>query len=155
MSRRRKGTCQRRSQSTFVESEGRVILNTVECGRAPGGRAGAAAGAVRLIAAQPRRAGSSSHPVRSNVAMYTLEMDISVSRFKQSCLAVVRQVEATGQPVAITRRGKVVARLSPATAVKSVPPMAPWERVRAVNGAECRFEAGESVLSESEFEAAR
>ena len=98
---------------------------------------------------------SSPHPVRSNMAMYTLDMDISVSRFKQACLEVVRQVETTGQPVAITRRGKVVARLSPASAGKSVPPMAPWERVRAVNAAECRFEAGESVLSESEFEAAR
>lgn len=82
-------------------------------------------------------------------------MDISVSRFKQSCLEVVRRVETTGQPVAITRRGKVVARLSPASAAKAVPPMSPWARIRARNTAVCRFEAGESVASESEFEAAR
>jgi prevent-host-death family protein len=82
-------------------------------------------------------------------------MDISVSRFKQACLEVVRRVETTGQPVTITRRGKVVARLSPASGGRAAPALAPWARIRARNTAVCRFEAGESVVQECEFEAAR
>lgn len=63
------------------------------------------------------------------MAIYTSEMDISVTEFKQRCLELIRRVEATGKPVSITRRGKVVAQLDP-------PPMAsvqgtkPWERLR-------------------------
>ena len=94
-------------------------------------------------------------PDACNMAIYNRDMDISVSRFKQACLEMVRQVETSGRPIAITRRGKVVARLSPASASKPVPPMAPWERVRAQNAATCHFDAGESVLSAGDFEAAR
>jgi prevent-host-death family protein len=82
-------------------------------------------------------------------------MDISVSRFKQACLEMVRQVETTRQPVTITRRGKVVARLSPASTSKAESKLAPWERVRSLHAAVCRFEPGESVASADDFDAAR
>ena len=38
-------------------------------------------------------------------------MAISVTELKHRCLEIVRRVERTGSPVAITRRGKVVAQL--------------------------------------------
>ena len=38
-------------------------------------------------------------------------MDISVSEFKQHCLEIIRRIERTGTPVAITRHGRVVAQL--------------------------------------------
>jgi antitoxin (DNA-binding transcriptional repressor) of toxin-antitoxin stability system len=47
------------------------------------------------------------------MAIYNLHMAISVTRFKNSCLDVIRCVETTGQSVSITRRGKVAARLAP------------------------------------------
>ena len=54
-------------------------------------------------------------------------MDISVSELKQRCLEVVRKVEKSGRPIAITRRGRVVAQLEPAgTAARGKP----WERMR-------------------------
>jgi antitoxin (DNA-binding transcriptional repressor) of toxin-antitoxin stability system len=87
------------------------------------------------------------------MAMYNADMDISVTEFKQRCLAIVRQVERSGVPVAITRRGRVVAQLrrpaAPAGAGKR-----PWERLRAAGG---RLLAGprESVIKERDFEAMR
>ena len=86
------------------------------------------------------------------MAMYDVEMDISVTRFRASCLELIRRVETGGEPVDIKRRGKVVARLSP-------PPMAgerprrPWKRLRG--SGELLAEPGESVLDEEEFEAGR
>ena len=80
-------------------------------------------------------------------------MDISVTDFKQRCLEIVRRVEHTGQPVTITRRGKVVAHLEP-----SVPDPGtdrqPWARLRMLGGA-LRAEAGDHVIREEDFEAAR
>ncbi|MFI5309103.1 MAG: type II toxin-antitoxin system Phd/YefM family antitoxin [Polyangiales bacterium] len=38
-----------------------------------------------------------------------------ISKFKATCLAVVERVRRTGQPVVITRFGKVVAEVVPAT----------------------------------------
>ncbi len=76
-------------------------------------------------------------------------MDISVTEFKHRCLEIVRRVENSGKSVAITRHGRVVARLepSPARAKK------PWERLR--RSAVCRFEPAESVLRDEDFEALR
>ena len=37
------------------------------------------------------------------MAIYTLEMDISITEFKQRCLEIVRRVEKTGRPVTIRR----------------------------------------------------
>jgi prevent-host-death family protein len=41
-------------------------------------------------------------------------MLISAARFQASCLKLIEQVAETGEPVMITRRGKVLARLVPA-----------------------------------------
>ncbi|MFN0318232.1 MAG: type II toxin-antitoxin system Phd/YefM family antitoxin [Burkholderiales bacterium] len=81
-------------------------------------------------------------------------MDISVTEFKQRCLDVVRNVERTGQVVAITRRGKVVARLSPSSVTTTVIEHKPWEALRALGG-ELLAKPGESVLKDEDFEASR
>jgi antitoxin (DNA-binding transcriptional repressor) of toxin-antitoxin stability system len=57
-------------------------------------------------------------------------MDISVTELKQRCLAVVREVERTGKPVAITRRGRVVAQLEPTLRAGAAGRGKPWERLR-------------------------
>ena len=79
-------------------------------------------------------------------------MDISVTEFKHRCLEIIRRVERSGKPVAITRRGKVVARLGPPApaAVRSV--LKPWERMRALGG-RLLAEPGESALRDEDFEA--
>ena len=79
-------------------------------------------------------------------------MDISVTRFRASCLELIRGVEAGGKPVDIKRRGKVVARLAPPPAAGEGP-RKPWERLRG--SGELLAEPGESVLDEREFEASR
>lgn len=40
-------------------------------------------------------------------------MRISAARFKATCLKLIERVAETGEPVIITKRGKVVARLVP------------------------------------------
>jgi prevent-host-death family protein len=39
---------------------------------------------------------------------------LKISEFKAKCLAVVEQVDRTGEPVTILKRGRAVARLVPA-----------------------------------------
>jgi antitoxin (DNA-binding transcriptional repressor) of toxin-antitoxin stability system len=78
-------------------------------------------------------------------------MDISVTRFKHSCLELIREVERTGEPVTIRRRGRVVARLDAAGSTQRAQGMHPWERLRGT--ATCHFKANESVLHTSDFEA--
>lgn len=80
-------------------------------------------------------------------------MSISVTVLKQRCLEIVREIERTGKPVLITRRGKVVARIQPSAEAKSAASLKPWERLRG--SAECGFEAGEFVLKDEDFEALR
>lgn len=80
-------------------------------------------------------------------------MDISVTEFKHRCLEIVRDVERTGRPVRISRRGKIVARLEPSAETKAEVALKPWERLRG--SARCLFDAGESVLKDEEFEALR
>lgn len=41
-------------------------------------------------------------------------MDIGASEFKAKCLAILDEVQRTGEPVTILKRGKPVARLVPA-----------------------------------------
>jgi antitoxin (DNA-binding transcriptional repressor) of toxin-antitoxin stability system len=82
------------------------------------------------------------------------KMDISVTLFKQQCLEIIRRVEKTGRPVAITRRGRVVAQLR-----RPAPPghgteARPWERLRALGG-RLLAAPGESVVSDKDFEALR
>lgn len=87
------------------------------------------------------------------MATYNSIMAISVTEFKHRCLEFVRRVEKTGEAVAITRRGRVVARLQPPSPEEITSGAQPWERLRG--SAACLFEAGESVLQDEEFGALR
>ena len=80
-------------------------------------------------------------------------MDISVTEFKRRCLEIIRSVEKTGTTVAITRHGRIVARLQPPPAGRAAAARKPWERMRG--SAVCKFEPGESVLKDEDFEALR
>jgi antitoxin (DNA-binding transcriptional repressor) of toxin-antitoxin stability system len=84
--------------------------------------------------------------------IYDYVMDISVTRFRASCLELIRRVESGGEPVDIKRRGKVVARLAPPPAAGERP-RRPWERLRG--SGELMAEPGESVLDVGAFEAGR
>lgn len=87
------------------------------------------------------------------MAIYNSNMDISVTEFKHRCLEIIRSVEKTGRQVAITRRGKVVARLNRSeAAARSV--LKPWEQLRALGG-RLLAQPGESVLHDEDFEALR
>jgi antitoxin (DNA-binding transcriptional repressor) of toxin-antitoxin stability system len=88
------------------------------------------------------------------MAIYHLNMVISVTRFKHSCLEVIRGVERTGRPVAITRRGRVVARLHPSAGLPGPASLKPWERLQALGG-KLLAAAGEKVLRDEDFEALR
>lgn len=80
-------------------------------------------------------------------------MEISVTQFKHHCLEIIRQVERSGTPVAITRRGRVVAQLR-RPVVPGSGLAKPWERLRAAGGT-LLAAPGESVLAEEDFEALR
>lgn len=87
------------------------------------------------------------------MAIYNKKMDITVTEFKHHCLEIIRRVEKTGKPVSITRRGKVVVRLTPSGS-PGQGGMKPWEQLRSLGG--CLLAApGESVLREEDFEASR
>ena len=86
------------------------------------------------------------------VSIYNYKMDISVTKFKHQCLAIIRQVERTGAPVRIVRRGRVVAQLrrpGPEHDVRSTPP---WEQLRAAGG-RLLAAPGESIVHDRDFEA--
>lgn len=53
---------------------------------------------------------------------------ISVTEFKAHCLDMIRKVEHSGAVVELTRRGKVVARLIPATPASQDTPS--WLQLR-------------------------
>ena len=53
-------------------------------------------------------------------------MRIAAAEFKAKCLALLDQVRDEGQSITITKRGRVVARLVPATDDEE----RPWLRVR-------------------------
>ena len=88
------------------------------------------------------------------MAIYNLNMDISVTEFKHHCLEIIRRVEKTGKPVAITRRGKVVVRLNPSGSAAGPSSLKPWEQLRALGG-RLLAKPGESVLRDEDFEALR
>ena len=88
------------------------------------------------------------------MVIYNKKMDISVTEFKQHCLEIIRRVEKTGQVVAITRRGKVVARVAPSSAGSASGTGKPWEQLRSLGG-RLLAEPGESVLHDEDFEAQR
>ena len=81
-------------------------------------------------------------------------MDISVTEFKQHCLEIIRRVEKSGETVAITRRGKIVARLQPPMRGDRHRNLKPWEELRAMGG-RLLAAPGESVLKDEDFEALR
>lgn len=86
------------------------------------------------------------------MTIYDTKMDISVTDFKAHCLDLIRQVEKSGQPVTIKRHGKTVARLEPVRGPDDG--LKPWEQLRALGG-RVHAAAGESVLKDEDFEAAR
>ncbi|MFM9103806.1 MAG: type II toxin-antitoxin system Phd/YefM family antitoxin [Cyanobium sp.] len=79
-------------------------------------------------------------------------MDISVTRFRALCLALIRQVESGGEVVEITRHGKTVARLLP-PAGSSASAQKPWEALRG--SGVLAMEPEESVLDARNFDALR
>lgn len=81
-------------------------------------------------------------------------MDVSLTQFKRHCLEIIRRVERSGEPVAITHRGRIVARLQPPGPPARGQGVKPWERLRSLGGR--LLEApGESVVEDEEFEARR
>ena len=81
-------------------------------------------------------------------------MNISVTQFRHHCLEIIRRLKQTGAPVAITRRGKVVAQLRAPTVSRSGRAQKPWERLRAMGG-RLLAEPGKSVIGARDFEALR
>jgi prevent-host-death family protein len=51
---------------------------------------------------------------------------IAISKFKATCLAVIDQVNKTGESVQITKRGVPVATISPSAVVKKEPRKLGW-----------------------------
>jgi prevent-host-death family protein len=78
-------------------------------------------------------------------------MTISVTELKTRCLEILREVEASGEVVEITRDGAVVARLLPAKAAAA--DVKPWHRLHGM--AVLHADPEESVLHDSDFEAMR
>lgn len=88
------------------------------------------------------------------MVIYNPDMDISVTEFKHRCLELIRDLEKTGRPITITRRGKTVARLVAPALPATESAMKPWERLQALGG-QCHAEPGESVLRDEDFDALR
>ena len=80
-------------------------------------------------------------------------MNILVTEFKHHCLEIIRRVEKTGKPVAITRRGKGIVCLNPSRPTVHGG-LRPWEQLRALDG-RLLARPGESVLRDKDFEALR
>ena len=85
-------------------------------------------------------------------------MDISVTDFKQRCLEIIRDVEQTGRPVVLTRRGKVVARsetvMGPIAASDRACLPSLGQMPRLWVGV-CLRKPSQSVLRDEDFEALR
>lgn len=88
------------------------------------------------------------------MAIYTGEMDISVTEFKQRCLEIIRQVEKSGRPVTLTRHGRAVARIQAPASRGGGRSLKPWEQLRELGG-QLLSEPGESAVRDEEFEALR
>ncbi len=85
------------------------------------------------------------------MVIYNFKMDISVTLFKAHCLDLIRKVER-GETITIRRRGRIVARLEPASGNPS--DGKPWERLRALGGS-ANESAKDAVWNEGDFEALR
>lgn len=71
-----------------------------------------------------RRCGISFDTCR--LVTQTGHMKIAAAEFKAKCLALIDRVRDRGEPITITKRGRVVARLVPADDEND----RPWQRVR-------------------------
>lgn len=76
-------------------------------------------------------------------------MVISVTNFKSQCLRVLREVEETNRPVEVSKQGRVRFRIVPVRE----PGKPAWKRLQG--SGVLKAAAGESVLSETDFEAGR
>jgi prevent-host-death family protein len=76
-------------------------------------------------------------------------MKVAASEFKAKCLALIDRVRERGEPITITKRGRVVARLVPAADEDD----RPWQRVRGA--ARWIGDPLAPVLDESEIKALR
>jgi len=88
------------------------------------------------------------------MTIYNSQMDISITEFKHRCLEIIRELEKSGRPVTITRRGKTVARLVAPAPAPGAAALKPWERLQSLGG-QLLAEPGESVLSDGDFDALR
>ena len=76
-------------------------------------------------------------------------MRIAAAEFKAKCLALLDRVSEDGQPITITKRGRVVARLVPAEDQDD----RPWLRIRG--RARWTGDAIAPVVDEDEIDALR
>ncbi|HEX7705870.1 MAG TPA: type II toxin-antitoxin system Phd/YefM family antitoxin [Thermoanaerobaculia bacterium] len=76
-------------------------------------------------------------------------MKIPASEFKARCLALIDEVNETGEPITITKRGRVVAQLTAAGDVDE----RPWLKVRGK--ARWNGDPLDPVIGEHEIDAAR
>jgi len=76
-------------------------------------------------------------------------MRIAAAEFKAKCLALLDRVSEDGQPITITKRGRVVARLVPAEDQDE----RPWLRIRG--RARWTGDAIAPVVDEDEIDALR
>jgi prevent-host-death family protein len=83
---------------------------------------------------------------------YDAEMQISVAHFRARCAELIHQVENSGKPLTITRRGRAVAVLEPIPGPAGA--ARPWEWLHSLGG-EVHAAPGESVLRDGDFEAMR
>jgi len=59
---------------------------------------------------------------------------LSASEFKAKCLACLGEIEQTGEPITITRRGRPVAVLGPAKRAAGKSPRDSWSRKARIVG---------------------
>lgn len=76
-------------------------------------------------------------------------MKVGASEFKAKCLALIDRVRERGEPITITKRGRVVARLVPAADEED----RPWQRLRAT--ARWTGDPFAPAVKESEIESLR
>ncbi len=70
---------------------------------------------------------------------------IPITEFKSKCLRLIDEVNRTGEPVEITRRGKPMVRVTPA------PIAADWTPGRSADTVTFVGDVESSVISEDEF----
>jgi prevent-host-death family protein len=76
-------------------------------------------------------------------------MKVGASEFKAKCLALIDRVRERGEPITITKRGRVVARLVPAADEDD----RPWQRLRGT--ARWTGDPFAPAVDESEIESLR